>query len=83
MGTMAATAAGSIAGHYISDKLFGHGAAPPQQAQMQQMAQQMPQSDPCRGYFDSYGKCLEQGEANSCSWAWDLVTKCRSQNPGA
>ena len=80
MGTMASSMVGSLAGNYIAHKMFG-GAAPANPEQVQQMSQAMPPNDPCRAYFDTYGKCIEQGTgADACGWAWDLVAKCRQQN---
>jgi hypothetical protein len=77
MGTMAASMAGSMAGHAISRQMFGgsnnEGSNAPVTAQQ---AQQVPASDPCKVHFESYAKCMENSP--SCQWAWDEVAKCRS-----
>ena len=67
MGTMAAAAAGSVAGNYISNSLFANqqpGNPPPQEVQNPENANQMLQQaqqtqDPCKAYFESYAKCME------------------------
>ncbi len=76
MGTMAASMAGSVAGHAISNAMFGnsHGHQPTPVAQQ---AQPIP-NDPCKIQFDSYAKCMEN--SSQCQWAWDEVAKCRGAN---
>ena len=67
MGTMAAAAAGSVAGNYISNSLFSNsqpGNPPPQEVQNPENANAMLQQaqeskDPCKAYFESYAKCME------------------------
>jgi hypothetical protein len=93
MGTMAAAAAGSIAGNYIASQWAGASASELPRENPQLTAQQANEltqavraNDPCKAYFESYSKCLEvnnpgdAASAASCNWAWDLITKCRSQN---
>lgn len=80
LGTMAASAAGSLAGNYIAHQMFG-GSAPRNSEEVQQMSKAMTPNDPCRDYFATYSKCLEnEGAAGNCQWAWDLVNKCRTDN---
>ena len=91
MGTMAASAAGSVAGSYIGQKMFGGSSSgqegqPAPQAQQQQQQQQLQQqqplpNDPCAAQFQAFSKCIEVGGTNeSCKWAWDMVTSCRTQH---
>ena len=79
MGTMAAAAAGSVAGSYISNQMFGGHGQPPAEAPAQ--PQQVQQNDPCASQFMAFNKCLENNGTNeSCNWAWDMVKTCRTQN---
>ena len=89
MGTMAASAAGSLAGNAIANTMFGNSGEqqPPQQQQPQQMQQQsnMQQqygASMCGPQMEAYNKCVEanQGNVNNCLWAWDMVSKCKMSN---
>lgn len=83
MGTMAASAAGAVAGHAISNMMFGNH-APASQGEVSQLRSQIPQSDPCKTWYDAYFKCndsaMSSGAEANCGWAWDEVAKCRQQH---
>ncbi len=88
MGMMAASAAGSIAGNYISNQFFSNSNGqplqhPPQELQNYQSAQQAAQQaqasqDPCKAYFDTYAKCLEMAQSsNQTAGNASAVTNCQ------
>lgn len=85
MGTMAASAVGSVAGNAIAHRMFGNSnEQQPQVQQQQPIAQPVQGIDPCKTQFEAYAKCMEaSGSAQSCSWAWDMVSKCRMSNGSA
>lgn len=84
MGTMAAAAAGSVAGNMITNSLMGGGShqpAAPAAPAPQQATAPAASNDPCAAQFQAYSKCLENnGTMETCSWAWNMVTQCRTQN---
>ena len=78
MGTIAATAVGSMAGNVIANRMFNNNETQPAQQQQQQP---VAQSDPCKTQFEAYSKCMESGgNPQTCSWAWDMVSQCRRSN---
>lgn len=80
MGTMAASAAGAVAGNALAHHMFGPRNPPATQEDMQMVRNEVADT-PCAGQYENFAKCMDANGNNApaCEWAWGMVAQCRQQ----